>query len=97
MALTSAYADADHAGCQDTRKSMSGSAQFLRDKLVSWSSKKQKSNVISTTKAEYIAMSGCLPLRSAAIMSSTPGLSTLTFDTIVFESKLRKAWLNYTL
>nr|GEX08624.1 hypothetical protein [Tanacetum cinerariifolium] len=34
MALT-AYADADHAGCQDTRRSTSGSAQFLRDKLVS--------------------------------------------------------------
>ncbi|GKA81275.1 hypothetical protein Tco_0787967 [Tanacetum coccineum] len=42
MALT-AYADADHAGCQDTRRSTSRSAQFLRDKLVSWSSKKQKS------------------------------------------------------
>ncbi|GKC32791.1 hypothetical protein Tco_1040085 [Tanacetum coccineum] len=28
MALT-AYADADHAGCQDTRRSTSGSAQFL--------------------------------------------------------------------
>ncbi|GJX05312.1 retrovirus-related pol polyprotein from transposon TNT 1-94 [Tanacetum coccineum] len=52
MALT-AYADVDHAGCQDTHKSMSGSAQFLRDKLVSWSSKKQKSTAISTTEAEY--------------------------------------------
>ncbi|GJW34366.1 retrovirus-related pol polyprotein from transposon TNT 1-94 [Tanacetum coccineum] len=40
MALT-AYANADHAGCQDTRRSTSGSAQFLGDKLVSWSSKKQ--------------------------------------------------------
>ncbi|GJR88439.1 retrovirus-related pol polyprotein from transposon TNT 1-94, partial [Tanacetum coccineum] len=58
MALT-AYADADHAGCQDTRRSASGSAQFLRDKLVSWSSKKQKSTAISITKAEYIAMSRC--------------------------------------
>ncbi|GKA11428.1 putative reverse transcriptase domain-containing protein [Tanacetum coccineum] len=57
-ALT-AYADADYAGCQDTRKSKSGSAQFLGDKLVSWSSKKQKSTTISTTEAEYIAMSGC--------------------------------------
>ncbi|GKD40404.1 retrovirus-related pol polyprotein from transposon TNT 1-94 [Tanacetum coccineum] len=28
-----AYADADHAGCQDTRQSTSGSAQFLGDKL----------------------------------------------------------------
>ncbi|GJW68886.1 retrovirus-related pol polyprotein from transposon TNT 1-94 [Tanacetum coccineum] len=58
MALT-AYADADHAGCQDTQRSTSGSAQFLGDKLVSWSSKKQKSTAISTTEAEYIAMSGC--------------------------------------
>ncbi|GJZ35367.1 hypothetical protein Tco_0581184 [Tanacetum coccineum] len=58
MALT-AYADADHVGCQDTRRSTPGSAQFLRAKLVSWSSKKQKSTAISTTKAEYIAMSGC--------------------------------------
>nr|GEU47958.1 ribonuclease H-like domain-containing protein [Tanacetum cinerariifolium] len=38
--------------------SKSGSAQFLREKLVSWSSKKQKSTAISTTEAEYIAMSG---------------------------------------
>ncbi|GJT77142.1 hypothetical protein Tco_1043867 [Tanacetum coccineum] len=38
MALT-AYADADHAGCQDTHRSTSGSAQFLGDKLVSWSSR----------------------------------------------------------
>ncbi|GKD08894.1 retrovirus-related pol polyprotein from transposon TNT 1-94, partial [Tanacetum coccineum] len=35
MALT-AYADADHAGFQDKRRSTSGSAQFLGDKLVSW-------------------------------------------------------------
>ncbi|GJY84630.1 hypothetical protein Tco_0498656 [Tanacetum coccineum] len=49
MSLT-AYADADHAGCQDTRRSTSGSAQFLGDKLVSWSSKKQKSTAISSTE-----------------------------------------------
>ncbi|GJT93994.1 retrovirus-related pol polyprotein from transposon TNT 1-94 [Tanacetum coccineum] len=54
-----AYADADHTGCQDTRRSTSGSAQFLGEKLVSWSSKKQRSTAISTTEAEYIAMSGC--------------------------------------
>ncbi|GJU15713.1 hypothetical protein Tco_1143679 [Tanacetum coccineum] len=58
MSLT-AYADADHAGCQDTRHSTSGSAQFLGDKLVSWSSKKQKCTAISSTEAEYIALYGC--------------------------------------
>ncbi|GJX70866.1 hypothetical protein Tco_0308037 [Tanacetum coccineum] len=47
------------AGCQDSRRSTSGSAQFLGDRLVSWSSKKQRSTAISTTEAEYIAMSGC--------------------------------------
>ncbi|GJX07914.1 hypothetical protein Tco_0195846 [Tanacetum coccineum] len=57
--LTATFADADHAGCQDTRRSTSGSMQFLGDRLVSWSSKRQKSDAISSTKAEYIAMSGC--------------------------------------
>nr|GEZ72556.1 retrovirus-related Pol polyprotein from transposon TNT 1-94 [Tanacetum cinerariifolium] len=42
-----------------TRRSTSGSAQFLGDKRVSWSSKKQKSTAISSTEAEYIALSGC--------------------------------------
>ncbi|GKC74925.1 retrovirus-related pol polyprotein from transposon TNT 1-94, partial [Tanacetum coccineum] len=55
MALTT-YADVDHAGCQDTQRSTSGSAQFLGDKLVSWLSKKQKSTAISTIEAEYIAI-----------------------------------------
>nr|GEV35568.1 hypothetical protein [Tanacetum cinerariifolium] len=32
------YADADHTGSQDTRRSTSRSAQFLGDKLLSWSS-----------------------------------------------------------
>ncbi|GJT71731.1 retrovirus-related pol polyprotein from transposon TNT 1-94 [Tanacetum coccineum] len=47
-----AFADADHAGCQDTRKSTSGSMQLLGDRLVSWSSKKQKCTAISSTEAE---------------------------------------------
>ncbi|GJX92970.1 retrovirus-related pol polyprotein from transposon TNT 1-94 [Tanacetum coccineum] len=58
IALT-AYVDADHASCQDTRRSTSGSMQFLGDRLVSWSSKRQKSTAISSTEAEYIAISGC--------------------------------------
>nr|GFA16219.1 Gag-Pol polyprotein [Tanacetum cinerariifolium] len=58
IALT-AFADVDNAGCQDTRRSTSGSVQFLRERLISWSSKRQKSAAISSTKAEYIALSGC--------------------------------------
>ncbi|GJV36008.1 hypothetical protein Tco_1408485 [Tanacetum coccineum] len=58
IALT-AFVDADHAGCQDTRRSTSGSMQLLGDKLVSWSSKKQKSTAMSSTKAECIALFGC--------------------------------------
>ncbi|GJS91776.1 retrovirus-related pol polyprotein from transposon TNT 1-94 [Tanacetum coccineum] len=53
-----AYADADHAGCQDTRRSTSRSMQLLGDKLVNWSSKRQKSAAISSTKAEYISLFG---------------------------------------
>nr|GEV18057.1 hypothetical protein [Tanacetum cinerariifolium] len=34
------FSDADYAGCKDTFKSTSGGAQFLGEKLVSWSSKK---------------------------------------------------------
>ncbi|GJR75803.1 integrase, catalytic region, zinc finger, CCHC-type containing protein [Tanacetum coccineum] len=43
IALT-AFADADHVGCQDTRCS---------------TSKRQKSAAISSTEAEYITLSGC--------------------------------------
>nr|GFA03720.1 hypothetical protein [Tanacetum cinerariifolium] len=57
IALT-AFADADHAGCQDTRQSTSGSVQFLGERLISWSSKRQKSAAISSTEAKYIALSG---------------------------------------
>ncbi|GJZ65330.1 retrovirus-related pol polyprotein from transposon TNT 1-94 [Tanacetum coccineum] len=60
IALT-AFADADHAGCQDTRRSTSGSMQLLGDRLVSWSSKRQKSDAISQlTEANILLTSGCL-------------------------------------
>ncbi|GJW14280.1 copia protein, partial [Tanacetum coccineum] len=40
------YSDADHAGCKDDCKSTSGGLQFLGEKLVSWSSKKQDCTAI---------------------------------------------------
>ncbi|GKB33151.1 hypothetical protein Tco_0872552 [Tanacetum coccineum] len=52
-----AFSDADHAGCVDTRKSTSGGIQFLGDKLVSWMSKKQDCTTMSSAEAEYVALS----------------------------------------
>nr|GFC95282.1 uncharacterized mitochondrial protein AtMg00810-like [Tanacetum cinerariifolium] len=51
------FSYADYAGCKDTFKSTFGGAQFLNEKLVSWSSKKQDCMTLSTAKAEYVSLS----------------------------------------
>nr|GFA27598.1 hypothetical protein [Tanacetum cinerariifolium] len=53
------FSDADYAGCKDTFKSTSGGAQFLGEKLVSLSSKKQDCTALSTAEAEYVSLSAC--------------------------------------
>nr|GEZ37068.1 copia protein [Tanacetum cinerariifolium] len=53
------FSDADYAGCKDSFKSTSGGAQFLGEKLVSWSSKKQDCTVLSTAEAKYVSLSAC--------------------------------------
>nr|AAM08642.1 Putative copia-type pol polyprotein [Oryza sativa Japonica Group] len=53
------YANVDYAGCKVDRKSTSGTCQFLGRSLVSWSSKKQNSVVLSTTEAEYVSAGSC--------------------------------------
>ncbi|GJX93410.1 retrovirus-related pol polyprotein from transposon TNT 1-94 [Tanacetum coccineum] len=57
-----AYSDADHAGCKDDCKSTSGGFQFLGEKLVSWSSKKQDCTAMSTAEAEYISLSSAIAI-----------------------------------
>nr|GEU41081.1 retrovirus-related Pol polyprotein from transposon TNT 1-94 [Tanacetum cinerariifolium] len=52
-----AFLDADHTGCINTRKSTSGGIQFLGDKLVNWMSKKQDCIIMSSAEAEYVALS----------------------------------------
>nr|GFB26329.1 hypothetical protein [Tanacetum cinerariifolium] len=47
-----AYSDADLAGCNDDCKCTIVRIQFLRDKLVSWLSKKQDCTAMSTAKAQ---------------------------------------------
>ncbi|GKD83310.1 hypothetical protein Tco_1350149 [Tanacetum coccineum] len=54
-----AYADADHAGSNDDCKSTFGGIQFLGDKLVSWSSKKQDCTAMSSAEAEYVSLPAC--------------------------------------
>nr|GEW86178.1 hypothetical protein [Tanacetum cinerariifolium] len=53
------YSNADLAGCLDDYKSTSGGLQFLGDKLVSWSSKKQDYTAMSTVEAKYVSLSAC--------------------------------------
>ncbi|GJS16683.1 hypothetical protein Tco_0411155 [Tanacetum coccineum] len=77
-----AYSDAYHAGCQDTRRSTSGSAQFLGDKLVSWYSKKQKRTAISSTEADYIALSVC-STRKVRLLYAATTCTTLKQSTFV--------------
>ncbi|GKF82441.1 hypothetical protein Tco_0244097, partial [Tanacetum coccineum] len=52
-----AFLNANHAGCINTRKSTSGGIQFLGDKLVSWISKKQNYTAMSSAEAEYVTLS----------------------------------------
>ncbi|GJX37579.1 retrovirus-related pol polyprotein from transposon TNT 1-94 [Tanacetum coccineum] len=52
-----AFSDADHVSCLDTRKSTSVGIQFLGDKLVSWMSKKQDCTAMSSAEAEYVVLS----------------------------------------
>nr|GEY43669.1 retrovirus-related Pol polyprotein from transposon TNT 1-94 [Tanacetum cinerariifolium] len=49
----------DLSHCCDTRRNTPGSLQFLEERLISWSSKREKSAAISSTEPEYIALSGC--------------------------------------
>ncbi|GKC12877.1 retrovirus-related pol polyprotein from transposon TNT 1-94, partial [Tanacetum coccineum] len=48
-----------HAGCKDDCKSTSGGLQFLGEKLMSWSSKKQDCTTMSTAEAKYVSLFAC--------------------------------------
>ncbi|GKA14020.1 integrase, catalytic region, zinc finger, CCHC-type containing protein [Tanacetum coccineum] len=89
MSLT-AYADADHAGCQDSRRSTSGSAQFLGDRLL-----KGLKWILTSIKFLCTVITKVL-LLFAVTTSSTLALNTLTYGTISSESKWKIEWLNST-
>ncbi|CAN1141266.1 Retrovirus-related Pol polyprotein from transposon RE1 [Linum perenne] len=52
-----AFADADYAGCVDTRRSTSGLCVKYGDACISWRCKKQDRTAKSSTEAEYRSMS----------------------------------------
>nr|GEV84647.1 retrovirus-related Pol polyprotein from transposon TNT 1-94 [Tanacetum cinerariifolium] len=53
------FSDADYTGCRDSFKSNSGRTEFLGEKKVSWSLKKQECMALSTAEAEYVSLSAC--------------------------------------
>nr|GEY33807.1 hypothetical protein [Tanacetum cinerariifolium] len=53
------FSDADYARCKDSFKSTFGGAQFLGEKLMRWSSKKQDCTSLSTAESEYVSLSAC--------------------------------------
>jgi len=50
-----AYADADWAGCRDTRRSTTGWILTLGGGIIDWSSRKQTTVALSSCEAEYMA------------------------------------------
>ncbi|GJW61274.1 retrovirus-related pol polyprotein from transposon TNT 1-94 [Tanacetum coccineum] len=83
----------------NTRRSTSGIMQFMGDRLVSWSSKRQKGDAISSTEAEYIAMSGCyLKSKKATlqvvydVLKLTPFYKAFQITTDVTEIYMQEFW-----
>jgi len=53
------FSDSDFAGCKLDRKSTSDTCHLFGNCLISWHSKKQRSVVLSTDEAEYVAAGSC--------------------------------------
>ncbi|GJX31152.1 retrotransposable element Tf2 [Tanacetum coccineum] len=81
-----AFSDADHAGSIDTRKIMSRGIQFLGDKLVSWMSKKQDCNAMSSAETDTPVPSTSIldiilsrnKLKMVSVSCQTNGMRCLT-------------------
>ena len=55
-----AFVDADWGGCAEDRKSYTGYIFLLYGGPIAWGARKQRTVALSTTEAEYMAMSVCL-------------------------------------
>ncbi|GJY56155.1 hypothetical protein Tco_0455270 [Tanacetum coccineum] len=63
------FLDGDRAGFLDTGKSTSGGTQFLGDKLVSWSSKKQECTTMSTAEDKNPDLGTAVEYRRTSLAS----------------------------
>nr|GEY01644.1 retrovirus-related Pol polyprotein from transposon TNT 1-94 [Tanacetum cinerariifolium] len=89
-----AYADADHVGCQDTKRSTSRSMQLLGERLVSWSSKGRKARRYPVQKLNI------LPFLAIVLKSyeRDHSLPTIALDSIKFQcTMITKALLPYAV
>nr|GEZ30975.1 uncharacterized mitochondrial protein AtMg00810-like [Tanacetum cinerariifolium] len=99
------FSDADYAGCKDTFKSTSGEAQFLGEKLVSWSSKKQDCMALSIAKAEYVSLSafsrtggiypGTLPIDRVEVLVSNGNPSRVNIKQLYGRGSDTLSWKPY--
>ena len=71
-----AYSDSDWGQDHEHRKSTTGYFTMLAQGITSWLSRKQKSVVLSSTEAEYMALSNC----SHQLIWTSNLLSEIGFD-----------------
>jgi hypothetical protein len=62
MVSTSCFADADHAGCKETRRSHTGILLFVNRAPIAWYSKRQNTVESSTFASEFIALKTAVDL-----------------------------------
>src|SRR5271157_191987 len=72
------YSDSSYASCPDDRRSITGNIFQLNGCTITWASQKQRSVAVSSTEAEYMALS--LTARQAIWLSS--GLTEIGFPLI---------------
>ena len=74
------FSDADWAGDVNDRKPTSGFLSVLNGGPLTWKSKKQSCVALSTSEAEYIALSGAAQECIWLSVRSPPGPATLHED-----------------
>lgn len=55
--MVRAYSDSDWGGCQDTRRSTTGTIVLMNDNVIHWASTRQHTVATSSAEAEYMALS----------------------------------------